>query len=432
MHNGRHTSSRRRTSVRHTGRRRALGVFLAVAAFLLLGFGGVSALRGEGAFGAVRQSLPAAAQPTAEPTPAPTPSPTPEPTPQVETVTFSATGDDLIHSAIYEQAAANAASGQDYDFSSCYAHMADFYAAHDVNWINQESLVNDEIAPSTYPSFSTPGACARALYDVGIRVFSLSNNHIYDKGAKGIAATRRFWASMPADTVTTGLWAGQDDYTRIPTQQVNGITIAYLSYTEHTNGIPTPSGAEANVIYTSETDVIQQQITLAAQQADAVVVGVHWGVENSHTTTDAQRTLAQQMADWGADVIVGTHPHVLQDAAWITAADGRSAFVAYSLGNFISTQKIADNLVGGVLTLTLQKTTQPDGSVSVSVLDPKIHPVVTHYTAGTKGITTYLYRDYTPELAAKHGVRGRDSRFTYDYVTQVIEQNISPEFLDVA
>lgn len=85
----------------------------------------------------------------------------------------------------------------------------------------------------------------------GVRVFSLSNNHTYDKGASGIAATLRFWGSMPEDVVTIGLWKGESDYGHVPLQTVNGVTIAYLSYTEHTNGIPQNSSMQANVIYTS-------------------------------------------------------------------------------------------------------------------------------------------------------------------------------------
>lgn len=424
-----HANGRKRNA--HTRRGRSLKAFLSVAAVLLVVLG--VSFSGLLHTGWIVPTVSGLFAPAATATPAPTqqPTPTPAPTPVVETVTFSATGDNLIHSAIYEQAQRNATGDAAYDFSSCYAHMADFYADYDVNWINQETLVNSELEPSTYPCFSTPGECAQALYDIGFRVFSLSNNHSYDKGSTGIAATRRFWSGMPSDVVTTGLWAGSEDYDRIPTQTVNGITIAYLSYTEHTNGIPTPSQAEAHVIYTSETDVIQHQVQLARQQADVVVVGVHWGVEDSHTITDAQRALAQNLADWGADLIIGTHPHVLQDAQWLTAADGRQAFVAYSLGNFISTQKQADNLVGGVLTLTMQKTTQPDGTVSVALQQPKIHPVVTHYSAGTQDIATYLYRDYTPELASSHGARNRGTALDYDRITSIIETNISPEFLDM-
>ena len=138
--------------------------------------------------------------------------PEPEPQPVTTTLRFSATGDNLIHAPIYKQAARRAAEGQRYNFDYCYEHLLDFYAAQDVNWINQETLCSKELEPSTYPCFSTPGECAEALYRAGIQVFSLSNNHTYDKGAKGIAATLRFWDEMPEDVVTTGLWYGESDY----------------------------------------------------------------------------------------------------------------------------------------------------------------------------------------------------------------------------
>lgn len=355
----------------------------------------------------------------------------PEPQPVVTTLRFSATGDNLIHAPIYSQAARRAAEDEGYSFDYCYMNLFDFYAQQDINWINQETLCSDELEPSSYPCFSTPGDCARALYRAGIRVFSLSNNHTYDKGAAGLAATLRFWESMPEGVVTTGLWRGADDYSRIPLQTVNGVTIAYLSYTEHTNGIPTSSSMPANVIYTSQTDVIEQQVRAAHRQADFVIVGVHWGVEDSHTIVDGQRTLAQQLADWGADVIVGTHPHVLQDAQWLSAADGRQTFVAYSLGNFLSTQNRPDQLVGAILNLQLQKTTEPDGTVQCAVLEPKLLPTVTHYDAGKSNVRTYLFRDYTQELAKQHGVRAKHSDFSLDTVQKIAQNNISSDFLEL-
>ena len=111
------------------------------------------------------------------------PAPEPEPQPLVQTVRFSATGDNLIHAPIYKQARRRASGEEAYSFDYCYEHIAPFYAQHDVNWINQETLCTDELEPSSYPCFSTPGDCARALYRAGVRVFSLSNNHTYDKGA---------------------------------------------------------------------------------------------------------------------------------------------------------------------------------------------------------------------------------------------------------
>ena len=108
--------------------------------------------------------------------------PDPEPQPAVTALRFSATGDNLIHDGLYLQAR-NRAGGEGYDFTALYENVAPFYKDFDINWINQETLVTDELPPSSYPCFCTPGALGRAVYDVGWRVISMSNNHSYDKGA---------------------------------------------------------------------------------------------------------------------------------------------------------------------------------------------------------------------------------------------------------
>lgn len=352
--------------------------------------------------------------------------------PIVASVRFSAAGDNLIHAPIYKQAARRASGEEGYSFDYCYEDLVQLWSEQDVNWVNQETLCTRELEPSTYPCFSTPAECAEALYRGGVRVFSLANNHTYDKGAAGIAATLRFWDSMPEDVVTTGLWQGESDYDNIPIHTVNGVTIAYLSYTEHTNGIKQSSAMTANVIYISQTDIIERQVRRAAELADFVVVGAHWGTEDSHTINSGQRALAQKLADWGADVIIGTHPHVLQDAAWLTAADGRQVFTAYSLGNMISSQSKPDQLIGAILTLELRKTTQPDGTVSLAVLEPKLTPTVTHYDAGKSNVRTYLLRDYTQDLASAHGARANYPSFGLDYIRETVAKYISPEFLNAA
>ena len=361
--------------------------------------------------------------PSPSPSPTPAPTPTPEPTPVVETVRFSASGDNLIHEGLYNQARARAADGG-YDFTYAYENLRDFYAGFDVNWLNQETLVNDDYEPSGYPMFSTPGDITNALYDVGFRVFSTSNNHSYDKGAGGIASSMAHWAAMPEDVVTVGFYdlATYDNYSY---QTVNGITIGYLSYTESTNGLPTPEGSEYGIVYLSQTDVIEKQIADMRPNCDVLVVSCHWGVENSHTVTDEQRSTAQWLADLGADLIIGTHPHVTQNAEWLQAADGTDAFVAYSLGNFISAQDQPDNLIGVILDITMQKTTDPDGTVTVELLDPRLHPIVTQYESGFSDIRVYLFEDYTDELGAAHG----NFTLSRDYIQTVLNESIDAEFL---
>ena len=372
-------------------------------------------------------SLAAAAQST----PSPTPEPTPEPTPTVNTVRFSASGDNLIHEGLYNQARRRAQEqGRDgYDFTFAYENLRDFYAGYDVNWLNQETLVNDAFDPSGYPLFSTPTGITDALYDIGFRVFSTSNNHSYDKGAQGIESSMAHWASMPDDVVTAGVYPLTEEAEAqsdgLSYQTVNGITIGYLSYTEYTNGIPTPSDAEHGVVYLDDTDTISTQMAEMRPNCDVLVVSCHWGVEGSHDVTEVQRQKAQWLADQGADLIIGTHPHVTQTAEWLTAADGRPVFVAYSLGNFISAQSAPDNMIGAILSVSFQKTTQPDGSSTTVVKEPKLIPTVTQYENGYADIRVYLFRDYTDELGAAHG----NFALSRDYIQQVLETSIDPTFL---
>lgn len=372
-------------------------------------------------------SLAAAAQST----PSPTPEPTPEPTPTVNTVRFSASGDNLIHEGLYNQARRRAQEqGRDgYDFTFAYENLRDFYAGYDVNWLNQETLVNDAFDPSGYPLFSTPTGITDALYDIGFRVFSTSNNHSYDKGAQGIESSMAHWASMPDDVVTAGFYPLTEEAEAqsdgLSYQTVNGITIGYLSYTEYTNGIPTPSDAEHGVVYLDDTDTISAQMAEMRPNCDVLVVSCHWGVEGSHDVTEAQRQKAQWLADQGADLIIGTHPHVTQTAEWLTAADGRPVFVAYSLGNFISAQSSPDNMIGAILSVSFEKTIQPDGSSTTVVKEPKLIPTVTQYENGYADIRVYLFRDYTDELGAAHG----NFALSRDYIQQVLETSIDPTFL---
>lgn len=352
--------------------------------------------------------------------------------PHTETVRFSASGDNLIHEGLYRAAAKRAAehpeTGKQYDFSYCYANMLDFYAGFDLNWINQESLVNDAFEPSNYPHFSTPGQMAWDLYEAGFRVVNLSNNHVYDKGADGIAATLNLWSTLPTDLVVDGLY-DREFHSPIVYKTINGVKIAFLGYTEMTNGIPTPSASAYGVVYLDDTDVIQSQMQRARENADFVIVSCHWGTENSHIINDAQRAYAQELADLGADLIIGTHPHVVQDAQWLTANDGRNVFVAYSLGNYLNGQDSPDQMIGTILGITLEKTTSADGSVTCSVKDPLLYPVINHFDWKYKNGRIYLLRDYSEELAASHGIREFFSGFTIEYIQSVLNTYISVDFL---
>ncbi len=355
----------------------------------------------------------------------------PAKTDETATFTFSASGDNLIHQKIFQQASTRA-GGSGYDFNYCYESVSGFYQQHDLNWINQESLLSSKLGPASYPTFSTPGECGQALYNLlNMRVFSVANNHIYDQGATGLEATAEYYESdMPDDVLYTGLWDKNDlDY--IPVYSCKGRSVAFLSYTYGTNGISTPESSEKRVIYTSETDIIKKQVKAANKKADIVIVGCHWGNEDSHVITDDQKKLAQSLADWGADLILGTHPHVVQNAEWINTEDGRKVFCAYSLGNFISTQALADQVVGLVLDCTVDTVTTPEGKVTVSIKSPKLIPTVTVYGADYNNVHTVWYKDFTETDAMNHGVKISNANFSYLWVANMLKQYVNTDFLDL-
>ena len=402
---------------------RMRGNDIAACLVIALGVGGV--LAGSLLGGPSFTTLPAVdPQPVSVDVPMPTaePEPTPEPTPTVETVRFSATGDDLIHDGIFLQARER--GGDHYDFDIAYEEMRDFYTQFDVNWLNQETLVNDQFDASGYPMFSTPGSITDTLYNLGFRVFSLSNNHSYDKGAAGIEASLEHWASMPEDVAYMGFY-NLDTYDDYVYQTVNGITFGYLSYTEHTNGLPTPSGAVHGVVYLDDHETIAKQIAAMRPNCDVLVVSAHMGTEGSHEVNDFQKSTAQWLADQGVDLIIGTHPHVVQNAEWLTGANGNTTFVVYSLGNFINAQSSRDNVIGAILDITFQKTTQPDGSTNLAMLDPKLHCVISQYEAGYKNIRVIPYSQYTDELGAAHG----EFTLSREYIESVLRNSIDEQFI---
>lgn len=349
------------------------------------------------------------------------------------TVHLLAAGDNLIHSSLYKQAQkyAAAAGVDGYDFSYLYKAVEDIIPAADISVLNQETpIAGAAFPPSTYPMFNSPVEVGKHMMDIGFDVFNHANNHILDKGSKGVLATLDFWSQYP-NIAVVGAYRNVADRDKIRTMTKNDVTFSFLGFTYGTNGLSLPEGSELQIIYNEQEDLIQQQIESAKAQSDVVVVSIHWGTEDSHTVTDAQRTLAHKMVGWGADVILGTHPHVIQPIEFVQReSTGYKALVIYSLGNFISAQSAADNLVGGLLDFDITKTYGADGvNSSISVSRVSFMPLVTQYEAGYSNIRVLPFSSYTQELANAHGVRSMDGRFTYGYVQKVISNNIAPEYL---
>ena len=338
--------------------------------------------------------------------------PDPEPPEPVRAV-LVAVGDNLIHDVIYQQARQRA-GGEGYDFAPAYEKIAPLVAQGDFAFINQETLLaGDELPPSSYPAFCSPTEVGREMLRLGFNLFSTANNHSLDWRVPGIQAAGRFWEQQE-DIAMAGCYCTQEEREGIAYLTRNGMTVALIAATELTNGIPRPEGEVGVLLLNEDRELILQKLETAAQNADFVILSLHWGIEGSGYYTDGQRELAQLLAEAGADLILGHHPHVLQGGEYLETSRGRS-YVAYSLGNFISAQRGAENMLAGFLQVELEKA--PHGE-RAEIRGVDFIPTVTHYGPGYQEVSVWPLSQYTPELAAAHGVRQYAPAFGWDYLTE--------------
>ncbi|MBQ7122317.1 MAG: CapA family protein [Clostridia bacterium] len=337
-------------------------------------------------------------------------------------VSFAAVGDNLIHDTVYEQAAARSSGG--YDFTDAYDRIAHKIAQPDVAILNQETIISTEHNVSSYPMFNSPVEVGEEMLEIGFDVFNIATNHSLDCGEKGLISAINFWKSKNA--VTCGAYLNSDDMSTVPMNEVNGVKIAYLGFTDSTNGLSLPEDSEVILVRAKDESLLQQRIVEAKKQADAVIVSAHWGNEYTHEPTDYQRELAQKLASWGADVIIGTHPHVIQPVEYITNSDGRKTLVAYSLGNFISAQNRGPRMLGGMLNFEIVKN---NTTGAIALENVKFSGVVTHFGYGCSNIRVYPLEDYTEELASKHGVKSKTPSFSLQYLYDILNDVIDKQFL---
>lgn len=351
------------------------------------------------------------------------------PPPEPVSARLIGVGDNLIHTAIYQQAQRRA-DGVGYDFDYAYANIKDIIKLADIASINQETVMVKEQSPSSYPMFNSPTELGDYLCDIGFDVFNLANNHSLDMvpstGETALTSYLNFWASHP-EVAATGLYRNQEDYDSIRTLERNGITFSFIGMTEYTNGLSMPKDTDVILMMTSDEAAIQERIEKAKSISDVVVVNIHWGVEYTNEPNEFQKSLAQKMSDWGADIILGHHPHVLQPVEWLEREDGTRALVAYSLGNFISGQDTGYRMIGGALDVTA---TKDPATGAVTLSDARFIPLITHFDGNWGNIRIYPRDQYTEELAQAHGVRGgKTANFSLDFIDQVVSEVIPEEFM---
>lgn len=338
------------------------------------------------------------------------PEPTPAPVPEI---TLVMVGDILLHTPVAE----SAKTEDGYDFSAVFANVQEEIKAVDLALVNQEVIIGGaELGISGYPSFNAPFELGDALNAAGFDVILHATNHTLDKGKRGLLNCIDFWQENYPEITVLGIHDSEEDRQEIYVYEQDGISIAILNYTYGTNGIALPDNMPYAVDLLEKERVISD-LRKAKELTDFVIVCPHWGTEYVLEETRAQQEWAQVFADNGADLVLGTHPHVIEPVEWVD-----DTLVYYSLGNFVNWtsgtgEGVANRMVGGMARVTVGL----DENGNAVITDYGVEPLVCHLEEGFGGVTVYLLDQYTEQLAERNEIVKQDSSFSLEYCRELSE-----------
>lgn len=315
-------------------------------------------------------------------------------------------GDNLMHQAILDQAKSRSTTGG-YDFSAPYSKIKNLVNGADLAFLNMEVAIVPSQEASSYPLFNSPPELLDEMINLGFDVYNQSTNHIMDKYLSGALEDYELFHSKK-DIILTGLYKTWDEMFTPQTVTRNDITFSFCGFTQYLNGLVVPDDSDLGLVYLTDTrhtqeelyQTMEKMIKVNKEASDICCVSMHWMNEDITTPDDSQRQIAQKLADYGADVIIGTGPHVLQPIEFISRSDGSQVLVIWSLGNIISTQANFENTMGGLADVTFEKNYDNN---TISITDVGFIPTVAHYEYGKANVRIIPFSEYTQELAAAHG-----------------------------
>ena len=260
---------------------------------------------------------------------------------QTDTLTIRIFGDIMMHTAQINAAHKG--------FSKYFHYMEDDIRKADIAVANMEFTLAGE--PYTgYPTFSAPDEYAEYIAKCGFDVFLCANNHIFDKGSSGAERTLEVYKVLGKryGVRYTGLYESQEEFERAMPLTIlrKGMRVSFLNMTYGTNLGATDHWPKT--IYKSQKNLISNALNKANKESDITIVLPHWGNEYELLHSSSQTETATWLIENGADLIVGSHPHVAQDMETINGVE-----VAYSLGNLVSNMSAANTQLGLLATVRI-------------------------------------------------------------------------------
>lgn len=328
-------------------------------------------------------------------------------------VSISMVGDVLMHNPTLK-------SGLQEDGSYNYDHLFKNVKEHmknaDISLANQEVILGGtDLGISAYPAFNAPQELGDSLVKSGFNTILHATNHTLDKGEKGVDSALTYWKEKHPETTVLGIHESQEDRDQIYIFEKRGFKIAILNYTYGVNGNRIPED-RPYIVDLMDKSQMEKDIQKANELADYVIVCPHWGTEYVFEATDEQKEWTDFFLKQGVDLVIGTHPHVIEPVEWVEDGENKM-LVFYSLGNFVSCQDKWYRMLGAMANVKLLK----DADGNVTVTEYGVEPLVTHI-AGKTEYTTYYLKDYTEELAKKNKIRNVDSSFSVEKLKELSKE----------
>ncbi len=286
---------------------------------------------------------------------------------EVKSFDLAAVGDMLPHETVTN--AAKVDGGYNY-LNLISPELQKSFQKAELRFCNQEAPSAAKLGIRGYPAFNAPAQFPKDLASFGCNIISTGNNHANDGGQAGINGTLDEWdAIKPLAVSGSNRSLAEQDKLRI--FEEDGVKFGFVAFTQDSNSEP-PEPFSINSL--DNLSLVSSQISKLRQQVDVVIVSAHWGTEDSHIVSSAQKQAAQKLAELGADIIIGSGPHVWQPYAEVRSG-GRVSHVWYSIGNGLNSQTKADQLFSGVALLKITKL--KTGQVQID--SPRVLPTYMHY-----------------------------------------------------